>query len=195
MAQIINNEKQSLDDWSPLRFVKLACAGSLIIGCQFLFIALNTVLVTLHGRYFGHRVGLFVIAASILLLFGPLLTGIASLLVSYWQLWKGLDLKWSESQIQAAHRWAEAHDASRTAKWVLGSFLVAEIVSSYLLFHVWKVPHHSAMKLFFDSLTLWCIPPLVVWDIKDRLRLALPKQPTSRSPSAPTRLHSEQWGG
>jgi hypothetical protein len=166
------------------------------MACQFFFIALNQGLVTLHTHYFGPRARLLATAASILLLFAPILIGAVFIAISYWRMSDGLDrLKWTESQIEAAHKWAGRHNMIRTAKWLLCSFVIAEIVSSYLVFHVWKFPHHSATKLFFDSLTLWCIPPLVVSDMNDRLRLALPKQ---TPPSSGTRrnpgLHSEHWG-
>jgi hypothetical protein len=196
MANILNNKEDSIEQWPPLRLVQLARTGSLIIACQFVVIALNQGLVLLYHHYFGPRLGLFATTARFCLLLAPTSIGTVLMVISYRWLSDGLDgIKWTDSEIEAAYQWADSHDFGRLAEWLLVSFAVAEIALSYLVFNVWKIPHHSATKLFFDSLALWCIPPLVMSDIKDRLRLALPKSaPSSSDSRRSARLTSEHWG-
>ena len=185
MPNIINSEGNSIEQWSLLRLLQVAWIGSLLIASQFLWVALHEGFIRLHDHFFGPRLDLFARAASILLLLAPILIGIVLITLAYW----------TESEIEAARFWAESHDLSRTAKWLLWSFVFVEIIVSYFAFHVWKIAHHTSTKLFFDSLILVCIPYLVVPDLGDRLRQEAPRP---RSLAAAARhhpgIHSEHWG-
>jgi predicted ferric reductase len=152
-------------------------AGSVLVASQFLWIALHEGMIRLHQLYFGPRLGLLGLAASILLLFAPILIGLALIAPGSWVLSDRLvRLKWSEEEIERARLWVESRELNRTALWLLSGFCVCEFVASYLVFNVWKVAHHASIRLFFDSLALLCIPSLVVSAVCDRLRQEAPAQ-------------------
>jgi hypothetical protein len=196
MSNILNNEGNSLEQWSLLRLLQLAWIGSLLIASQFLWVPLHEGFIRLHAHFFGPRLSLFANASSILLLLAPILIGTVLITLSYWWLSDGLTrIKWTESEIEAAHLWVQSHDLNRTAKWLLWSFVFVEIVMSYVVFHVWKIAHHTSTKLFFDSLTVLCIPSLVVSSIGDRLRQDAPTPtPSVGGGRRHQRFHSEHWG-
>ena len=141
MPNILNNEGNSLEQWSLLKLVKIARIGSLLIASQFLSVALDEGIIRMHTYYFGPRLGLFAMAASIMLRFAPILIGTVLIILASWWLSDGLTrIKWTESEIETARLWAESHDLNRTAMWLLFSLAFVEIVVSYFAWHVWKIP-------------------------------------------------------
>jgi hypothetical protein len=135
-------------------------------------------------------------AASILLVFAPILIGSALIVLAFRWLSDGVTrLRWSDSEIEAARLWAESHELHRIAKWFLWVFVLADVVGSYVVFHFWKISHHTSTRMFFDSLALVCIPSLVVSDVGDRLREA-GSAPTSTGggPRRHPGFQSEHWG-
>jgi hypothetical protein len=196
MPNILNSEGNSIEQWSLLKLVQLAWIGSLLIASQFLWVALHEGFIRLHDHFFGPRLSLFAMTASILLLLAPILIGTVLITLAYWWLSDGLTrIKWTESEIETARFWVESHDLNRTTKWLLWSFVFVEIVVSYFAWHVWNIPHHRSTRLFFDSLTLVCIPSLVVPDMGDRLRQEVTTHTLSDGgPRRHQRFHSEHWG-
>jgi hypothetical protein len=175
MAHLLHDDGNGLEQWSPLRVVQCVYAGAILVASQFFWIALHEGMIRLHYLYFGPRLGLLGMAASILLLFAPILIGIVLIALGSWVLSDGLvRLKWSEAHIERARLWAESHELNRTVLWLLSGFCACEFVASYLIFSVWKVAHHATIRLFFDSLALLCIPSLVVSSVCDRLREEAP---------------------
>ncbi len=197
MPNLLRNEENSLEQWPPLRLVQVARAGSLLIASQFLWVALREGIIRLHAHYFGPHPGLFATAASILLLWAPFLIGIILIMLTYRWLSDGLTrIKWTDSEIESARVWADSRDLNRNAKWLLWSFVFIEIIVSYVVFHISKIAHHKATEVFFDSLTLLCIPYLVVSYMGDMLRLASPTPtPPSGGVKSHPGFHSEHWGG
>jgi len=194
MECLLNSRESNLDQWPPLKLLKAACAGALLIASGFLWVVLHGLFLRLHVYYFGPRLGLLALSASICLLVSPVLIGASLIALAWWWLSDGLTrIKWTESEIEAARAWAESHRLSRTANWLLASFVIGEIIVSYLIFHVWKISHHTETKIFFDSLTLLCIPSLVVSETADQL---LREAPRSHSGEAKRHsgFHSEHWG-
>jgi hypothetical protein len=196
MAYFLSSEANNLERWPPLRLVKAAHAGSILIASQFLGIALRAEIIRLHTHYYGPHLGLFASAASILLLLGPVLTGTGLMAVTLWRLSDGLTrIKWDGPEIEAARIWAESHTLNRIGERFLWGFLFADIVLSYLVFNVWKITHQPATKMFFDSIVLLCIPWLVASLIGDRLReeMPTPTPPAGVSKYHPRKIHSDHW--
>jgi len=196
MAYFLSSEANTLEHWPPLRLVKAAHAGSLLIASQFLGIALRAGIIRLHSHYYGPHLGLFATAASILLLLGPILTGAGLVAVTLWQLSDGLTrIKWDVQEIDAARFWAESHTLDKIGERLLWGFLFGVIALSYLVFSVWKISHQPATKMFFDSIALLCMPCLVAVWIGDELReeTPTPTPPVSVSKYHPRKIHSEHW--
>src|ERR1700678_3604618 len=103
MAHFLSSEANNLEHWPPLRLVKAAYAGSILIASQFHWIALRAAIIRLHSHYYGPHLGLFATATSILLLLGPILTGAGLMAMTLWQLSDGLTrIKWDDPEIEAA---------------------------------------------------------------------------------------------
>jgi len=180
-----------LEHWPPLRLAQVARVGSVLIATEFLWSVLDEGLIRLHAHYFGPYLGIFATAVSILLRVAPIVIGAVIVALALWRLSDGLTrIRWNEPEIEAARHWAESHDLSRTAKWLLWSFVFVDFVAS------WKIAHYRT-TLFLDSLPLICIPSLVVSAIVDRLRQEAYTPPTPPSDGIKRRhpgFHSEQWG-
>lgn len=171
MPTILNHGESSPEQWPPLRLLKVARAGSLLVACQFLSIALRIGVDTLHFPYSGMHLGLLAAAASILLLFAPALIGSVLIVFAFRWLSDGLiRLRWTDSEIEEARLWADSHELSRPAKWLLWSFVIGEIAVSYAVNHLHQPTHLTITKVFFDSMTLFCVPSLIVSMMSDKLR-------------------------
>jgi hypothetical protein len=190
-----------LTKWPPLKLAQLALLGSVLVGLWLPGLTIFEALKSQSHSYGPHQ-GNFATAVSILLFFAPMLIGALLIGMAQWRLFAGLDKdKWSEQEVEIAHRWIESPELGRIATWLL--WTIRSVAIAALLYwgasYVWKslAPWVARSPYFSLIWLLWLRIPLeILWKLRSTLRPEPPPRvPPKGWAGMINGIYSEHWGG